>query len=158
MEQYKIRVVDPTFDLLRIFRGRFRWMDDEECMASNGHSAYEAARIGLEISLKSWLAFYDGRPLCAFGVVPLTNNEGSPWFLGTTAMGIPGAKIGVGRLSKVYLKEMAEGFTLLHNHVDDRYELAKKWLKWCGFNLGDPHPYGVARLPFRRFWIDTEGL
>ena len=46
---------------------------------------------------------------------------------------------------------MAGGYTWLVNWVDDRNTCAIRWLKWMGFTIHEPEPYGVANLPFRRF-------
>jgi hypothetical protein len=39
----------------------------------------------------------------------------------------------------------------LENWVDARNRLAIRWLRWCGFEIEAPAPYGPHELPFCRF-------
>jgi hypothetical protein len=56
-----------------------------------------------------------------------------------------------------YVQELLQGHDMLFNFVDNRNIKSQRWLKWLGFHLGDPVPFGVAQLPFRPFWINAGG-
>lgn len=38
------------------------------------------------------------------------------------------------------------------NVIDERNKVAQKWLKWMGFSMGEPFPFGVNGEPFRTYW------
>ena len=56
-----------------------------------------------------------------------------------------------------YVKELLKGHDMLLNFVDNRNTAAQRWLKWLGFSIGEPQPFGVAGLPFRPFWLSAHG-
>jgi len=50
-----------------------------------------------------------------------------------------------------WVRRQSEKFSLLYNYVDARNVKSIKWLRWLGFQLDEPAPYGVRGLPFHRF-------
>jgi len=48
------------------------------------------------------------------------------------------------------------GYSHLENWVDARNTKAINWLRWLGFTVHDPVPFGVAGLPFHRFDMRRE--
>lgn len=38
------------------------------------------------------------------------------------------------------------------NVVDERNKKTQKWLKWLGFTLSEPEPFGINGEPFRYYW------
>src|SRR5690606_1591697 len=53
-----------------------------------------------------------------------------------------------------YLARMRRGHALLHNWVDERNAVSRRWLAWLGFRFDPPAPHGLLGLPFRRFWME----
>lgn len=97
-------------------------------------------------------AFYaDGELLCIFGVAQasLMSTVGVPWLLATSAM-FRHRSVLV-RFSREHVARWAGMFTRLENYVDARNTLACAWLRWLGFALDKPAPFGVEGLMFHRF-------
>jgi hypothetical protein len=61
------------------------------------------------------------------------------------------------RGQRQYVQELLQGHDMLFNFVDNRNIKAQRWLRWLGFHLGEPTPFGVAQLPFRPFWLHAHG-
>ena len=47
-------------------------------------------------------------------------------------------------------------FPYMFNYVDVRHKEAIRWLKWLGFTLNEPTPYGPFGLPFHKFHMGEE--
>ena len=105
--------------------------------------------------MKAWTGCYDGQPFVIFGVASasILSSIGTPWLVGTDDIETRGA-VAVAKRSRHYVNRMREGYDLLENYTDDRHVSAHRWLKWCGFHIEEPRPYGAEGLPFRRFWIE----
>jgi hypothetical protein len=83
----------------------------------------------------------------------LTGSYGVPWLVGTTLM--EQNEFVFIRENRRQFRQFMDLYRLLVNYVDDRHDAAKRWLRWLGFTLEPPEPYGHAGLPFRRFYMDT---
>ena len=57
--------------------------------------------------------------------------------------------------SKPWLEDIKKDYNYLENYVDARNTLSIKWLKWLGFKVEDPIPYGVNGEPFHKFTMET---
>lgn len=134
-----------------IIAAGMRQADRDEIWAAS-HVAPEAAlRQGLRTSTIAWAGLIDGEPVCLFGVSPLSivSGDGVPWMLGTEA---------VVRHQRTFLRHcrscvdrMRAVYPTLTNYVDDRNTASKRWLRWLGFEIDEPAPYGVEGRMFRRF-------
>lgn len=102
-------------------------------------------------AVAAWAAFYDGVPICIFGVNrrSLMSDVGVPWMLGTDEVERQGWPFV--RLSREYVQRIAQVFPQQENWVDAENALAVGWLRWLGFDMDDPKPAGVAGAPFIRF-------
>ncbi len=138
----------------RFLQGKLRLADYEEVFASHGRDADASLIKGVEDSFMAWTAVADGQPFLLFGVAAPSSlsTTGVPWALGTDTTNRVG--IAVVRQSRHYVKEMKRHFYRLENHTDDRHKVAHRWLRWCGFTIEEPEPWGVMGLPFRRFWME----
>jgi hypothetical protein len=109
-------------------------------------------------SRKAWAAELDGEPIAIWGVAPFGSwlgDKGSPWLLGSDRMkevSIIGA-----RVSQPFVLEMLSMFTMLENYVSNDNKLSIRWLRWCGFKMDHPEPFGLERKLFRRFWMKKGG-
>lgn len=129
--------------------GCARGPDREEMLACSGLSVEQALAIGLERSLRAWVIESHGMPLAAVGDTIHGIGVGVPWMV--TTEHIADDPRGFLRASKAVLAEILQRHQVLVNYVDARNVAAIRWLAWLGFEIGDPVPYGLHRLPFRQF-------
>jgi len=96
-------------------------------------------------------ALADGKLANMFGVSPINfvQGIGSPWMLATPEFDRhPRAVI---RHCRRYIPPMLAVFPHLVNHVDARNVRSVAWLRWLGFEMHDPEPYGPYGVPFHKF-------
>lgn len=127
--------------------------DVEEVAAASGRSCYDALVIGLRLSERPMTGLVNGQPACMFGIALTSSvyNKGAPWMIGSTL--IDQHATAFLRRSKAAFYPLARHYSELENYVDARHLAAIRWLKWLGFEFDAPKPYGVAQLPFHRFYM-----
>jgi len=52
------------------------------------------------------------------------------------------------RRCRAFVDLLQHTYGVLHNYVDARNAIHIRWLRWLGFTLEGPFPYGVRGLPF----------
>lgn len=128
-----------------------REMDVKELWAAACMTPSETLWRAYKESRACWTGLYDSIPVCMFGVTPGDEmaGVGIPWMVGTEH---------IDNIAYIFLKhckpvvgEMLKIYPRLLNYVDDRNRPAKMWLKWLGFKLETPQPFGPFGIPFRRF-------
>lgn len=131
-------------------RGRLRRQDRDEILAATGLAPEDALEQSLARAVLAWAAVEQGRTVALFGVgaAPLPGC-GIPWLLGTDRL--VSAARDVVLHSRRYVARMRERFPLLANMVDARNRVALRWLRWCGFCIGQARPFGPFGLPFHPF-------
>lgn len=121
-----------------------------ECLAT-GTSTEGALADGLRRSVLVWSVVCDGRPVAMFGIAPLTvlGDRGLPWML--SANGLERVPRALARTGPGYVAQMREVYPRLVNwvHRDNRRAIA--FIRWLGFEVDEPEPYGPMAEPFRRF-------
>jgi hypothetical protein len=134
-------------------RTRLRVSDQLEIAAASGLDPARALERSFEMSSQVWTGWANGAPFVMFGVATasLLSPVGVPWLLGTDDVEREGHA--VAKRSRQYVGEMQGSYTLLENYTDNRHASAHRWLRWCGFQMEEPAPWGVQGLPFRRFWL-----
>lgn len=102
-------------------------------------------------SLSAWSWIVDGEVACMFGIVApdLMGRTAYPWFLTTYLVERHARQFA--RACKTLLPELLAAHPHLVGMVDDRYTLSVRWLEWLGAKLGEPEPYGMEQMAFRRF-------
>lgn len=112
---------------------------------------FDALADGIEHSTSAWTGFVDNDPVCMFGVAPvsLLGGVGVPWMIGTDA--VVRHQVRFLRESRPCVDRMRSLYDSLVNYVDDRNTVSHRWLRWLGFTLEDPAPYGPNGVMFRRF-------
>jgi len=97
-------------------------------------------------------------PICMFGVsdAGLVGSVGVPWMVGTHL--IDRHSTSFLRQSRHLMVEMFNRYDMLINYVDARNTRAIQWLKWLGFTIEEPQPYGPKGLPFNMFRKTRESL
>lgn len=128
-----------------------RESDKMEIQASHGRPPYEAIRDSVAMSPEPLTGLVDGKVMCIFGVgvaSPLST-KGSPWLLGSDLVD-EHSKIFL-KLNKVWLEAVKDRYEELENYVDVRNKKTIVWLRWLGFKIHKPEPYGVEGRLFRKF-------
>lgn len=148
MAVYEVR--PATDELLAEVASRPRSADVEELWAAGRLTPLEAVQMGQRFG-EAYIGMVDGEPVCAFGVTPISalSGLGAPWMVGSTALDahFRGFLRGCGPVVRAMLSQWPR----LVNYVDARNLRAVKWLKWLGFIILPPVPYGHDGLPFHPF-------
>jgi len=131
-----------------------RPQDHEELLASGGPDIRGTLLRGLTMSDEAMVAIdVYGRTLCVFGICPvnLMSDEAAPWLIGTVHLEQHTATLA--RVGRMYVRRWAAVYRRLSNHVDARNKWSIVWLKRIGFKMDKAQPFGVAQMPFHRFWM-----
>ncbi len=128
-----------------------READRIEIGASHGADVRRTIRYAVRTSPEPWAVRSSDGLLCIFGIAveSLLDGSGAPWMLGTPLL--DGRHRTLGLVARRYLAEMSRVYAVLTNQVDARNAASIRLLEWLGFDLGEPEPFGVSGLPFRRF-------
>lgn len=133
--------------------GRFRQADVDELQLSHRVSPEEALREGLLRSQVALTGFYDGRPVAIAGLYRpwVLSDAGSPWMIGTIDLEKPAVSRQFLATSRGVLSSFRQMSPKLENWVSVSNRRAIHWLRWLGFTIHPPAPYGVCGAPFHRF-------
>lgn len=147
----KAELVPATLDHAIAMAPRMREADRQEIWASSRQAPEESLRQAVMASRRPLAGLMDGEVACLLGVVPQStlSGTGAAWMLGTDL--IERHPLVFLRHSRPVLAEIGRGFSYLHNWVDARNVVAIRWLRWLGFTLHEPAPYGALGLPFHHF-------
>lgn len=146
-----VEIVPATAEHIAWIAPRLRPADREEIAASTVLPPLSALAVSLAGSDQAFTALQDGEPVVVGGVgtVSLLPRTGMPWLLATPA--IEEMRVEFLRGTREQVRRIGAGYALLRNHVDARNALSIRWLRWLGFTLHDPVPFGPAGLPFHPF-------
>ena len=130
---------------------RIRPCDRAELEACN-HSVLAAVTHSACSSTLCWAVREGDVLMCIFGVCPLPGHSGvgTPWFLGTTAIGPQHARALIAAPGP-YIAAMLDAFPRLVNYVHAENEASVRWLRQLGFTLDPAAPFGPKGALFRRF-------
>jgi len=151
--QSRCELVDGLDEHVSHLVGRLRLKDQVELYRSTGGSPDDALIGSWNRANKRWAILLDEKPVALAGVVVSwsTPEVAVPWLLATDdAERIPRS---FNRKSKEVLNEMFAIRSTLANYVDAENDVSIRWLKWLGFRLLDPVPYGPFRAPFHPFMM-----
>lgn len=128
---------------------RLRRADIDEVYASHGLSK-EAAVLGMLESrgIKHAAELPSGRVVAIYGIAEQYWG-GEPWLLGTDE--IADVYLPFLRQSRIFIRRSLAIFGMLANWVDARNVLSIRWLRWLGFEMGAPTPWGYEGRPFIPF-------
>ena len=119
-----------------------------------GDSVTSALFRAYNLSTHRWTGMINNTPIMICGVVPqsVIGQIGIPWLVGTDE--ITDVKRQFVQECRQYLDKMQAAYPEeLVNFVDCRNETSIRWLKWMGFDIEEPVPFGNAGEmfhPFRR--------
>lgn len=130
---------------------RMRQEDIDEVWAASHQTPFEGLARSVLVSRDTSAGLVNGRAVCMFGVASLMllSDAGYPWLLGTTELPRHARKFlreSVGALAK-----MKRDYAVLSNFVDARNTLSIRWLRWLGFEIKEPIPFGPDRMLFHPF-------
>ena len=128
-----------------------RESDKAEVWAASHLSPEAALAQSVACSGEALTALVSGEPVCIFGVgiYSLACPVGVPWMLGTNALGC--LQMRLARQSKRIIDAWLLRFESLENYVDARQVRSIKYLRWLGFEIEEPQPWGREGLPFHKF-------
>lgn len=125
--------------------------DAREVMRLGCGPASGCIRRAIAGSRMAGVFYRDEAPLCVFGVADASvvdQKTGIPWLIGTHALSrSPRPFL---RETRQWVSAWMEHYSALTNYVDADYEKAIRWLRWLGFTIGDPEPYGAPGAMFCR--------
>lgn len=137
-----------------------RQSDVDEVWASHHLPPMDAVSQSLGASDEAWTVVSpkSGMPFAMFGVKrgSIMGGESTIWLLSTDE--IEDWRVTFARRSREYIRDMAERYDVLTNHVDVRNVDSIAWLKWLGAEFDDPSPWGEEGLEFQRFTIRRETI
>tara|TARA_Y100000310_G_scaffold25627_1_gene24512 strand:+ start:7915 stop:8385 length:471 start_codon:yes stop_codon:yes gene_type:complete len=154
----KYAMVPTTKKHVKALARNMRQADVDEVWATAHFTPLAAVKFGWQTSREVTTGLADGVVLCIFGIAQRTvmSDTGIPWML--TTHYLPLHARAVLRANKGWIERARANYPLLMNYVDVRNRVAIRWLEWLGFELFDPEPFGVERLPFQRFEMRTENV
>lgn len=138
------------WDWLEAFEKNLRPADRRELVALHGN-AYQAIVQSVTTSEEAFrVTGAKGEPLVLYGKCAEENLPGRLiWCMATNDLGPYQREFA--RVSRRILHAWADRHGILWNAVGDFNEAAKRWLKWCGAEFGNPFKMGGET--FVRFYI-----
>lgn len=150
-----VKFVEPTMEMVETIARDMRQADKDEVWASNHHGPYESLIKGWAVSDYASVALSDdGEPLAMLGLVKrdLLTGSGVVWLLGTNES--MKYKKEFLKQTKQVIDDMLTICPRLCNMVHNKNKSSITWLKWLGFKLDDPEPYGPENELFHRFYLE----
>ncbi len=134
---------------------RLRLADANEVRVITGMDSLTALLMSLSLSSEAYTWLADGEPVAMFGVAPIVDAPGTaaPWFLGDERV-VRGRKYFL-KNSRRFAARWRRQFPLLENYVHPDNKLSIRYLKWCGFEFGEPEPFGVNGELCLPFYLET---
>lgn len=131
-----------------------REVDVREIWRTSLSDPNRAVKRSIMASREAWTALWDGEIMAIFGVCDLSvlNRVGTPWLIGSDLL-LEHKKEFL-KYTIEYMEKVKYGYSKLVNYIDDENEVTKHWLKWLGFKLEEPLPYGAIGKKFRRFTME----
>jgi hypothetical protein len=149
----RIKIIPARRAHIKYLAANMRAQDKDEVMASAQDAPAPALEKSFNASTKAFTAFFEGLPLCMFGVCAqgFLSGRAVVWLLGTDK--IKECRKDFCKATLYFIQEFLKDYDALFNYVDARYKSAIRWLKFAGAEFGDAKPYGKARYPFKCFEI-----
>ena len=132
---------------------RLRQADLDELQASCSLPPLQVLQTGAYNSVPSVTVIgNNGFVAAMFGVVPQPDGTGVVWLLGSDELTKPPLSRQFIRECRTFVKVLERGYTELHNIIDERNTVHRRWLEWIGFEFTNRIPeYGIERRPFLEF-------
>ncbi len=149
------RIVPTTEDHMIELSHTMRSADVRECWAANHYAPLDALKHSLYRTATPWTGMCSNNVMCIWGVgkVSYLSVEGIPWMLTSNLVNKHYREFL--RRSPGLLKNMQKEVVVLTNMVDVRNIISIKWLKWLGFIIHDPVPFGPDKMLFHPFIMEN---
>ena len=141
----------PTQDMIQFVADNMRYADRVEVMASHGYTPIEALNEGVDVSNYCTAIFIEDELVGILGLVVTCRmtGHGVPWLLGTPGILLHSREFLAN--SKQVVESLVAKCPNMVNYVHDKNYVSIRWLKWLGFKMEQPQPFGKAGEKFRRF-------
>ena len=151
MPTIKYEIIEATLDHAEELGMRMRYPDRREVWAAAHETSLGAIINSLAVSRDAWTGLADDRVVCMFGVGSpmICSTVGVPWLLATTDLEKHARPFL--RRNRKMVKQMMGNYSILRNFVDARNAASIRWLRWLGFRVLPPEPFGIDGLPFHPF-------
>ena len=149
------RVVPTNLDHVYELSHTMRSADVRECWAMNHFAPLDALKHSLYYTRMPKTGLYNGRVMCIWGVgkISYLSKEGIPWML--TSSLVDSHYREFLRSGLRCLKDIKKEAVTLVNMVDVRNRKSIRWLKWLGFTIHDPVPFGPDGMLFHPFIMEN---
>lgn len=145
-----VRIIPATTEHAQHIADNVRPEDRAEIWAACLQKPLPAMEAGMKFG-EAHTGIIDDVPVCMWGVIEesMIGNVGTPWMV---------ASKDIDSQAKVFLRhcrapvmEIFGRYDRLENYVDARNGRSIMWLRWLGFKIEEPEPYGILNLPFHKF-------
>jgi hypothetical protein len=149
-----VKFVKPTIELIEVIAADMRQADVDEVWASHHHTPIQALSDGWKVSDFSVIVTVNDDPCVMFGLVirDILSGTGVPWLLGTDNALKYKRQFLI--QTQPVINEMLTICTRLVNYVHIDNKVSIRWLKWIGFTIDEPLPYGCDNELFHKFYIE----
>ncbi|WP_424245893.1 hypothetical protein Dip510_000827 [Elusimicrobium posterum] len=149
----RIKIIPAKEAHIKYLADNMREEDKREVMAASGDGPLEALNKSFSTAKYCFTAFYEGAPLCMFGINPqgFISNRACLWLLGTDK--VKKCPKDFCRATLYFVNAFLKEYDILFNFVDARYESSINWLIFAGAEFNESKPYGKEKLPFKYFEI-----
>ena len=145
-----ITIVPATPEHIEALALRVRKADIDELWDGYEITPAQALRLGLQVTDFPKTALLDGQVLAIFGVAPaLHGGWAVPWMIASNLVLAHRREFLV--QSRQAIRILADLYGPMANWVDARNHTAIVWLRWLGFRIEAPAPYGKHGKDFCRF-------
>ena len=151
IEEAKIVRLEPRHAAIVPY---LREADREEIRVSSEVSVEMAVAYSIVASTPGWAVELNGKPVVVFGARDTGGGRGEPWLVATDV--IEQYPVHFYRISRDYIRQLRERYSLLENWTDARNVLSVRWLRWAGFIIEKAEPWGVKGFGFHKFWWEDK--
>ncbi len=132
-----------------------RSADVRECWAANHYAPYDALKHSLYHTTRPKTGLHNDKVICIWGVGKITHlsKEGIPWMLTSNLVNTHYREFL--RRGPELVSDMKKEAVILINTVDTRNKRSIRWLKWLGFTVHDPVPFGPDGMLFHPFIMEN---
>lgn len=146
-----MKIENSRIQDVEMLKDNLRKHDVDEVFASSNATPELSLTIGLSISSYCKTVFVGNKPIAMFGMVPVSEIKACAW--GLCSKDIAKVKKEFYKFSKKQLAEMLSLFPVIFNYVDCRNKTSIRWLKALGARFNKPELFGVAKIPFQKFYF-----
>jgi hypothetical protein len=146
------KIIPATVEHVEELASRIRRADLDELRAACDMEPVDALLMSFALSTEVFTWMHGDTVAAVFGVAPDANHAGCgcPWMIGTDL--IKKHRGFFLKYSRAFIAHFNERFPLLENYVHPTNTLSIRWLEWCGFQFGEPEPYGAQGKLFLPFY------